>query len=116
MSSFEEIRLVEGQTLFKAGENADKLYFIKTGSIQMADKNSGAVFATLREGDSFGEQAMLQGGIRGATAIAGESTVLLEITAESLRSLLRTASPILTPVFEAMMLQQNMQNALRAKA
>lgn len=116
MSSFDEISLEEGQILFKAGDVADRLYFIKSGSIQMADKNSGAVFATLLEGDSFGEQAMLQGGIRGATAIAGKGTVLLEITADGLRTLLKTASPLLTPVFEAMMMQQNMHNALRSKA
>jgi CRP-like cAMP-binding protein len=91
MSSFDEIKLESGEILFKAGAPADKLYFIQSGTIQMADKSTGAVFATLREGDSFGEQAMLQGGIRGATAMAGESAVLLEITAEGLRALM--ASP-----------------------
>jgi hypothetical protein len=54
--------------------------------------------------------------IRGATGISGDGTVLLEITAEDLRLLLKTASPILTAVFEAMMLQQYMHNALRTKA
>jgi CRP-like cAMP-binding protein len=68
MSSFDEIKLESGEILFKAGEPADKLYFIQSGTIQMADKNSGAVFATLREGDSFGEQAMLQGGLAEAAA------------------------------------------------
>jgi CRP-like cAMP-binding protein len=116
MNSFDELKLEQGDVLFSAGEPADKLYFIQSGAIQMADKNSGAVFATLRDGDSFGEQAMLQGGIRGATAKAGEPTVLLAITAEGLRELLKTASPILTSVFEAMMLQQNMHNAIRSKA
>lgn len=116
MSAFDELRLHKGQVLFKAGEPADKLYFIQSGSVQMADRNTGAVFATLRAGDSFGEQAMLQGGIRGATALAAEDTVLLEITAEGLRGMLRSESPILTAVFEAMMLQQNMHNALRTKS
>ena len=54
--------------------------------------------------------------IKGATAISGDGTVLLEITAEGLRSLLKTASPIFTAVFEAMLLQQYMQIALRTKA
>jgi CRP-like cAMP-binding protein len=116
MTSFDEIKLEAGDVLFNAGEPADKLYFIQSGAIQMADKNTGAVFATLREGDSFGEQAMLQGGIRGATAKAGEPTVWLEITAEGLRGMLKAASPILTAVFEAMMLQQNMHNGIRTKA
>jgi len=54
--------------------------------------------------------------IRGATAISDDGTILLEITAEDLRTLLKTASPILTAVFEAMMLQLYMHNALRTKA
>ena len=114
MNSFEEISLDEGQVLFKAGEPADKLYFIQSGAINMADKTSGAVFATLQSGESFGEQAMLQGGIRGATAIAKEPSVCLEITADSLRNMLKQQSPILTAVFEALLLQQNMHNALRS--
>lgn len=115
MNSFDEVALDEGQILFKAGEPADKLYFIQSGAINMADKNSGAVFATLHAGESFGEQAMLQGGIRGATAIAKEASVCLEITADNLRNMLKHQSPILTSVFEALLLQQNMHNALRAK-
>lgn len=115
MNSFDEVQLEPGQVLFEAGAPADKLYFIQSGSINMGDKNTGVVFATLKTGDSFGEQAMLQGGIRGATATAAEPTVCLEITAEGLRHILKTASPILTAAFEALMLQQNMQNALRLK-
>jgi len=115
MNTFDEVSLDEGQVLFKAGEPADKLYFIQSGAIDMADKNSGVVFATLPAGESFGEQAMLQGGIRGATAIAKEKSVCLEITADNLRNMLKQQSPILTSVFEALLLQQNMHNALRAK-
>lgn len=113
MNSFEEISLEEGQVLFKAGDPADKLYLIQSGAIHMADKTSGAVIATLQSGESFGEQAMLQGGIRGASAIAKEPSVCLEITADGLRNMLKQQSPILTAVFEALLLQQNMHNGLR---
>ncbi len=114
MNTFQEVDLNEGDVLFEAGAPADKLYFIQSGAIDMKDKTSGTVFATLRSGESFGEQAMLQGGIRGATAVAREASKCLEITAEGLRGMLKSQSAILTPVFEALMLQQNMHNSLRS--
>lgn len=115
MSAFFEIRLKAKEALFKAGEPADKLYFIQSGSIEINDPITGAVFATLSDGDSFGEQAMLQGGVRSASAVAKNDTVLLEVTADDLKRLLKTASPILTAVFEGLLLQQNMHNALQLK-
>ncbi len=114
MNNFNEISLPKGQVLFEAGAPADKLYFIQSGAIGMADKN-GNVFVTLKEGESFGEQAMLQGGIRGATAIAVADSVCQEITVDGLRDMLKHKSPIMIAVFEALMLQQNMHNELRAK-
>lgn len=113
MNNFLEVALPKGTVLFEAGAPADKLYFIQSGAIGMADK-SGKVFVTLREGESFGEQAMLQGGIRGASAIAVEDAVCQEITVDGLRDMLKNKSPILIAVFEGLMLQQNMHNELRA--
>ncbi len=114
MNNFVEVSLPKGTVLFEAGAPADKLYLIQSGAIGMADKN-GKVFVTLKEGESFGEQAMLQGGIRGATAIAVEDSVCQEITVDALRDMLSHKSPILIAVFEGLMLQQNMHNDLRAK-
>lgn len=114
MSTFKEITLPKGTVLFEAGAPADKLYLIQSGAIGMADK-SGKVFVTLRAGESFGEQAMLQGGIRGATAIATEDAVCQEITVDGLRDMLKTKSPVMIAIFEGLMLQQNMHNDLRAK-
>ena len=58
--NFDEVQLQEGQVLFKAGDPADKLYFIQSGSIGMADKNTGVVFATLKEGRSEEHTSELQ--------------------------------------------------------
>lgn len=114
MSTFTEISLPKGTVLFEIGAPADKLYLIQSGAIGMAGKD-GKVFVTLRAGESFGEQAMLQGGIRGASAIATEDSVCQEITVDGLRDMLKTKSPVMIAIFEGLMLQQNMHNELRAK-
>jgi len=41
--------------------------------------------------------------------------VCLEITAVSLKQLLDAQSPVMTAVFEALLLQQSMHNALRKR-
>lgn len=112
MNNFKEIVLQKGQVLFEAGAPANKLYLIQSGSVSMTGKD-GKIFATLQAGESFGEQAMLQGGIRGATAIASTDAVCQEITVDGLRDMLKSKSPIMIAVFEALMLQQNMHNDLR---
>jgi CRP-like cAMP-binding protein len=112
MSSFVEIFLKKDEVIFHSGDLADKLYYLKSGSIGMKDSITGDIFATVGEGESFGEQAMLIGGIRAATAIATQNSICFEIKATDLKDLLKKQSPILTPIFEALILQQNMHNAL----
>ncbi|MFN5777812.1 MAG: cyclic nucleotide-binding domain-containing protein [Burkholderiaceae bacterium] len=115
MSDFQEIRFQPGERLFNAGDPADKLYVIQSGTVQMLDAKSGVAFASLSAGQSFGEQAMLPGGIRGASAQAQGEVVCLQITAASLKELLLAQSPVMTAVFEALLLQQSMHNALRKR-
>lgn len=112
MNNFSEIALRQGEILFEIDAPADKLYFIQSGEIGMTDK-TGKVFATLSTGESFGEQAMLQGGLRGATAIALRDSVCQEITVDGLRDMLKHKSPVMIAVFEGLMLQQHMHNALK---
>jgi CRP-like cAMP-binding protein len=115
MNDFEEVKFAPGERLFNAGDAADKLYLIVKGTVQMLDAKSNQPFADLFAGESFGEQAMLPGGIRGASAQALDEVVCLQITADSIKVLLKAQSPILMPLFEALMLQQSMHNALRRK-
>ena len=116
MSGFTEVHFKSGARLFQAGEPADKLFIIKVGFVSLLDAVHHKPFARLHQGESFGEQAVLAGGVRSATAVADGDVVCLEITALGLRQMLQKESAILTPVFEALLLQLYMHNALRQVA
>ena len=113
MSDFPTVTFQAGQRIFNAGEAADHLYFIQEGVVQLLDAQGNA-FAQISQGESFGEQAFLNGGIRGASAQALNDVSCTQIASAEANRLLSEASPMLVPVFEALLLQQNMHNALRS--
>jgi CRP-like cAMP-binding protein len=113
LSEFPTVTFEAGQRIFNAGEAADHLYFIQEGIVQLLD-GQGNAFAHISKGESFGEQAFLNGGIRGASAQALNDVNCIQISSVQANSLLSEASPMLVPVFEALLLQQNMHNALRS--
>ena len=113
MSDFPTVTFEPGQRIFNAGDAADHLYFIQQGIVQLLDAQ-GNVFAQISNGESFGEQAFLKGGIRGAAAQALDEVSCMQISSADANLLLAEASPLLVPVFEALLLQQNMHNSLRS--
>jgi CRP-like cAMP-binding protein len=115
MSAFTEVSFAAGAHLFEAGQPADKLYIVKTGSVELVDSRTGQAFATLSAGQPFGEQAVLAGGVRSATARAREATVCMELTATGLQQILEKESDISRVVFRALLLQLYMANRLRHK-
>jgi CRP-like cAMP-binding protein len=115
MSAFTEVSFAAGAHLFDAGQPADKLYIVKTGSVELVDSRTGQVFATLTAGQPFGEQAVLAGGVRSATARAKEATVCMELTATGLQQILEKESDVSRVVFRALLLQLYMANRLRHK-
>jgi CRP-like cAMP-binding protein len=115
MSAFTEVSFAAGAHLFEAGQPADKLYIVKTGSVELLDSRSGQIFATLTAGQPFGEQAVLAGGVRSATARAKEATVCMELTATGLQQILEKETDISRVVFRALLLQLYMANRLRHK-
>jgi CRP-like cAMP-binding protein len=115
MSAFTEVSFAAGAHLFEAGQPADKLYIVKTGSVELLDSRSGQIFAALTAGQPFGEQAVLAGGVRSATARAKEATVCMELTATGLQQILEKETDISRVVFRALLLQLYMANRLRHK-
>jgi CRP-like cAMP-binding protein len=114
--SFTEVSFAAGSNLFEAGQPADKLYIVKQGCVELLDSRSGQIFATLTAGQPFGEQAVLAGGVRSATARAKEATVCMELTATGLQQILEKESELSRIVFRALLLQLYMANRLRHKA
>lgn len=112
MSNFVTQSFAQGALIFSAGEVASHLYFIQSGTVEMVNAQ-GVVFAEVAQGQTFGEAAILQGGIRGATVRAkGAVTCTLMGTQEACE-LLQTYSPLLVTIVEALLLQQSMQNTMR---
>lgn len=102
----------EGALLFNQGDKADHLAIIMDGEVEIFNPATNDRIAVLGRGVSFGEQAILDGGVRGASARAHTRVTCLEINTEPLRAILKADPGILTPVIEALLLQLNMVNKI----
>ena len=119
LASTEQIKNLQN-ALLELNPSASQFH-IEHGNIEPASiidvglfNAEGQQFTTLKPGESFGEQAFLSGGIRGATAQALDEVTCLKISSEQANQMMAGTSPLLVPVFEALLLQLNMNNALRA--
>lgn len=101
-----------GQVLFNKGDKADHLAILLEGQVEIFDPSDNKTIATLGAGASFGEQAILEGGVRGASVRAKDQVTCLEISTAPLRAILKSDPGILTPIVETLLLQLNMVNKL----
>jgi len=112
MVDFESLSYSDGEDIFFIGALAEHLYFIENGSVEMINAQ-GHAFAFATKGESFGEAAILQGGVRSAGARAKGSVTCKRISAAKASEVLLTYSPLLVLILESLLLQQSMKNALR---
>jgi CRP/FNR family cyclic AMP-dependent transcriptional regulator len=80
-------RLDAGAKLFEAGSPGESLFVVKNGEMELFIKDTAGqkiVLTVARDGDIFGELALLDRGARTATAIALIDTELLELDREDL--------------------------------
>jgi CRP/FNR family cyclic AMP-dependent transcriptional regulator len=111
--TFPQLKFAANTLIFNKGDVATRLYIIASGQVEIFDPVSGRQIAMLSEGDAFGEQAILVGGIRGASAKATQDTVCMEITTMKLREMLQFEQGLLRPTIEALLLQLTMHNELQ---
>jgi NADH:ubiquinone reductase (H+-translocating) len=87
---YREVHLEAGDRLFNVGEPAFSLYVVKSGRIDLLGAG-GEVVRTIREGDFFGERALVHGGGYLYQAVAPEPTQLLSVDGEVILPVLRTS-------------------------
>ena len=79
-----------GETLFREGEPGEHLYLLARGAVSISigggDRTSRIV--TFAPGSIFGEAAMLDGGLRSATAVVAEDAVVYSLSRSGLERLL----------------------------
>lgn len=87
----EEREYSEGKIIFREGEPGATVFLVGLGSVQVVlegDGGSGTPVATLKQGEFFGEMALLEKKPRAATVKAKENCVLLEIKGQEFLKLL----------------------------
>jgi CRP-like cAMP-binding protein len=112
VSSFETLAFTDSEKIFSLGDPAEHLYFLQSGTVEMVD-GKGSVFAEVSQGNTFGEAAILPGGIRGATVRAKGTVRCKLMGAQAACGMLHASSPLLVTIVEALLLQLSMQNTMR---
>jgi CRP-like cAMP-binding protein len=84
-------RFRRNEVIFHQGDPGDSLHIVDEGSVKIAlpsPEGDEAIIATLRQGDFFGELALLDGAPRSATAVALEPTTTLALPRDAFLELL----------------------------
>ena len=98
-----EKQLQPGDVLFNEGDRGEIMYLIREGKIKIT-KGKGdeeKTLAVLKEGDFFGEMAIIDGSPRSAGAVAVTPVSLLVIDKESFKDKLRE-NPLIEYVLETL--------------
>ena len=86
-----EKRVKKNDVVFREGDDGDAFYLIIIGSVRISTIVPGVgeeALTILKEGEYFGEMALIDDVPRSASAIANDDTVLLLIEKENFRKLL----------------------------
>lgn len=80
--TFGNLRILkQGEMLFKEGDTGEEMFLIKKGEIKITKKigDEDKILALLKEGDFFGEMAIIDKAPRSASAFAGTDTELIVV-------------------------------------
>ncbi len=97
LSISKEKKAKKNEFIFKEGDIGDAFYLIVTGSVRISTLVPGVgeeALTILKEGEYFGEMALIDDAPRSASAIANDDTILLRIGKKDFRKLLEKQTDI----------------------
>lgn len=97
LSISKEKKVGKNEFIFREGDLGDAFYLIVTGSVRISTLVPGVgeeALTILREGEYFGEMALIDDAPRSASAIANDDTMLLCIGKDDFRKLLERQTDI----------------------
>ena len=89
----EEFPVKTGDVVIRQKDPGDYFYIVKSGSLTVSQRKAPgdvAIVAQLREGDVFGEAALLSGEVRNASIVADKDGMLLRLSKKDFDTLMRT--------------------------
>jgi ATP-binding cassette subfamily B protein len=111
-------RFAAGEDIIRQGDVGDKLYVVQRGQVEvLASDRSGATrpLAVLREGDYFGEMALLHDAPRAASVRARSPVQVYTLSKVDFTGLVHT-TPQLRQMVEKVMAQREAMNAAQGVA
>ena len=97
ISISKEKRAKKDEIIFREGDTGDAFYLIVSGSVRISTIVPGVgeeALTILREGEYFGEMALIDDAPRSASAIANDDTILLLIEKDNFQKLLEQETGI----------------------
>lgn len=94
----------KGARLFEQGDRGDSMYLIKSGCIRISVHDADGrevTLSELRQGDFFGEMALIDGKLRSAAATAIEDSSLSVLSRESFLSFIRSNADVAIELLSA---------------
>ena len=98
LAKFERVAVKRGQTIVKQGDPGDYYYLIERGRCKVSRLVAGSAMqlAELKEGDAFGEEALVADTVRNATVTMNTDGMLLRLSKQDFDRLL--LAPLLQKV------------------
>ncbi len=101
----DEREFARDEVILQQDEPGDALYVILSGRVKVVlygEDGKEVILSTLREGDFFGEMALIDGGPRSASVVALEESKLIRLLRQSFMDFLRETPEMALRILETM--------------